>query len=80
MGIKSNFVAGALLAQMLAGCSMPGFALREDYWGREFLERNLFQRGITHDELGNPDFDQRGPLFGPAPERESDEDDADEGP
>ena len=79
MGIKSKIVAGALLAQMLAGCS--GFALREDYWGREFLERSLFQRGITHDELGNPDFDQREPLFGPAPEREDDsEDEADEGP
>ena len=62
------------MAKAVTSCTMPGFAIREVYWGREFLERTLFQRGVHHDGLGDPVFDQRGPLFGRAPEPDIDED------
>jgi hypothetical protein len=80
MKLTIKLVAGVLLAQMLAGCTMPGLQVREVYWGKQILERSLFDRTITHDALGNPVFDERGPLFVPPPAPEAQEIGEDPGP
>ena len=67
MGIKTKLVASVLLAQMLAGCSFSGFALRDDYWGKQILEQALFIRSIAHDGLGAPVLTTTDDLLTPPP-------------
>jgi hypothetical protein len=73
MGIKTKLVASVLLAQMLAGCSFSGFALRDDYWGKQILEQALFIRSIAHDGLGAPVLKTTDDLLTPPLDPDKDE-------
>ena len=73
MGIKTKLAASVLLAQMLAGCSFSGFALRDDYWGKQILEQALFIRSISHDGLGAPVLTTTDDLLTPPLDPDKDE-------
>ncbi|MBT3396180.1 MAG: hypothetical protein HN423_03240 [Alphaproteobacteria bacterium] len=78
--MNKHILGGCLLVLSLTSCTMPGLQIREVYWGKQILERSLFDRTITYDGQGNPVFDERGPLFVPPPAPDPDAPDVDDGP